>query len=198
MRKVCHGFTVGRRSNDGPKLENQMDASGNFARYDAVARALHWAIAVLILVNLPLGLLHDALKPVNVMPMHKSLGLTVLVLSVVRIVWRLLHPAPPLPGRLSMAQRSAATTVQGLLYILMLALPLSGWIFTSAGKYPLRIFNLFNWPKLALEKGSALEHLAHSGHAFGSWAMLILVVGHAGAALWHQFCLRDGIFRRML
>ena len=166
-------------------------------RYDSVARLLHWAMAALILTALGLGLLHDALKPMNVMPLHKSLGLSVLMLAVVRILWRLTHRAPPLPAHIPPAQRAATGAVHGLLYLLMLAMPMSGWATASAGKYPLSYFGLFAWPKLAVTKGSAAAGAAHQAHGVGGWLMLALVAGHIAAAIWHRMR-RDGIMERML
>ena len=164
-------------------------------RYDTVARALHWAMAALILLALALGMLHDALKPMNVMPLHKSLGLSVLVLAVVRIVWRMTHAAPPLPASLPPVQRALTAMVHGLLYLLMLAMPMSGWATASAGKYPLSYFGLLAVPKLAMSK--PMGAIAHQAHGVQGWLMLALLAGHIGAAIWHRGR-RDGIMERML
>lgn len=165
--------------------------------YDRVARALHWVMAALILTALPLGLLHDALKPRNVMPLHKSLGITVLALAVLRILWRLSHAAPPLPASIAPAQRMAAGAVHGLLYLLMLAMPMSGWAVASMGKYPLSWFGLVALPKLPLVKGTPLGDMIRLGHTIGGWLMLALLVGHVAAALWHHFRLKDNVLQRM-
>lgn len=108
------------------------------ARYTAVARALHWIIAILILGNLVFGFAHDALpKDWAVMPVHKSIGLTALALTLVRIIWRLTHPAPPLPAAMPAWEKGAAHATHVVFYALMLILPLSGWIMSSAGTRPL-------------------------------------------------------------
>lgn len=168
-------------------------------RYNAGARALHWAIAALILANLATGLLHDALeKVVALMPVHKAVGLTVLALSVVRLGWRLTWRAPAYPGSVSAGERGLAKAVHVALYVLMIAMPLSGWVMASAGKYPLSWFGLFDWPKLAVVKPSPLYGLGHEFHEIGGWVLLVLALGHAGAALRHHFVLRDGVLRRML
>ncbi|WP_159976958.1 MULTISPECIES: cytochrome b [unclassified Novosphingobium] len=168
-------------------------------RYNAGARMLHWAIAVLILANLATGLLHDALEGVvAVMPVHKAVGLTVLVLSLARLGWRMCWKAPAYPGSMSGTEIAAAHILHALLYVLMIAMPLSGWIMSSAGKYPLSWFGLFDWPKLAVTKGSTLYEIGHSFHGIGGWTLLALVLGHVAAALRHQFLLRDAVLRRML
>lgn len=166
-------------------------------RYGTGARAFHWVIALVILVVLPLGLLHDALKPLNVMPLHKGLGLTLLLLAPARLLWRLTHRLvfPPLPNAL---MERAAGVVHGLLYLLILVLPLTGWIIASAGTYPLKLLGVIDWPKLAVAKGDPILGPAHEVHELGGWLLLVLLAAHIGAALWHHFRLRDGVLRRML
>lgn len=167
------------------------------ARYDAVARGLHWAMAVLIIANLLSGFLNDALEGiVRVIPVHKSIGLTVLVLSLVRLGWRFAGHRPP-PTAMPAWVRAAAKATHAAFYLLMIALPLSGWIFTSAGKYPLDWFGLFPVPKFAVTKGDAIYTVMHGGHeAMGVIAALLIAL-HVGAALRHHFVLRDQVLRRM-
>lgn len=161
-------------------------------RYNAGARTLHWTIAVLILANLASGLLHVAI------PVHKAIGLTVLVLSLARLALRRTWKAPPYPASMSRAEVGAAHGVHAVLYLFMIAMPLTGWIIASAGKYPLTWFGLFAWPKLAVVKGSAVEGIGHQFHEFGGWLLLALVAGHIAAALRHHFVLKDRVLRRML
>lgn len=162
------------------------------AKYNAGARTLHWIIAALILGNLASGLLDFAI------PVHKAIGMTVLALSVVRLGWRLAWKAPPYPASMSRAEVGAAHGVHALLYLFMVGMPLSGWIFSSAGKYPLTWFGLIELPKLAVTKGSALVSAGRSFHEIGGWLLLALVAGHIAAALRHHFMLKDGVLRRML
>ena len=167
-------------------------------RYNAVARALHWIIAVLIIGNIAGGLLHEPLEDVvNLMPLHKASGLTVLVLSLVRIAWRLTWRAPAQPAGMSAFEVFAAKTTHIVFYALMLAMPLTGWIMASAGKYPLSWFGLFDWPKLAVTRESPVYGIAHEGHELLGWLTLALVVLHVGAALRHHFLLKDNVLRRM-
>jgi len=168
-------------------------------KYNAGARALHWLIALLIIANLASGLLNEALeKTIELMPTHKAIGMTVLVLSLVRLVWRLTWTAPAYPASLSGFEVMAAKAVHVLLYIFMIGMPLSGWIFVSPGKYPLNWFGLFDIAKLPVVKDSLLAGIGHEFHEIGGWLMLALVIGHAGAALRHHFVLKDGVMRRMM
>ena len=166
-------------------------------RYSRVAIAFHWTIAALIVFNLWLGLAHEALpKGWQVMPVHKSIGLTVLALTLGRIGWRLAHPAPPLPGDLRPWERLAAKASHLLLYALMLALPLTGWAMSSGPKrYPLSWFGLVDVPYLPMSADAA--KLGHDAHGLFGWAMIALLLLHVGAALRHHFVLRDNVLARM-
>ncbi|HEY6870736.1 MAG TPA: cytochrome b/b6 domain-containing protein [Novosphingobium sp.] len=166
-------------------------------RYGAGARVFHWVVALVILVVLPLGLLSDALKPLNVMPLHKGLGLTLLLLAPLRLAWRVTHRIafPPLDNPLL---ERAAGAVHALLYLLIVIMPLSGWVIASAGTYPLRLLGVIDWPKLAVAKGDPILGAAREVHELGGWALLALLAAHIGAALWHHLHLRDGVLRRML
>ncbi|MES2174761.1 MAG: cytochrome b [Pseudomonadota bacterium] len=169
------------------------------ARYTTVARALHWIIAVLILGNLFFGFAHDALpKDWAVMPVHKSIGLTVLALTLLRIVWRLTHRAPPLPAAMPAWEKGAAHATHFIFYALMLVLPLSGWIMSSAGTRPLNWFFLFDIPKFGLGKEDAIVTLSRSAHELLPWIWAALILIHIGAALRHHLVLKDDVLRRML
>jgi cytochrome b561 len=175
--------------------------STQIERYGRVAIAFHWAIALLILANWPLGYFAETIEGRfgrNLVPLHKSIGLTVLALSFARLVWRLGHPAPPLPPSLSRWRASAARLTHWGLYLLIIALPLSGWLRTSPNSYPLRWFGLITVPKFPIEQGSTGAELAATGHEVLAWMMLALVVLHVAAALHHHFRLRDAILLRML
>jgi cytochrome b561 len=167
-------------------------------RYGSVARTFHWTIGVLVLVNLVLGLGHDVLKGFPVMPIHKAIGLTVLVLTLGRIAWRLAHRPPPLPAGTARWERPAALTVHWLLYALMIVMPVTGWIMSSAGPYPLSWFGLFDVPKFDVAKGSAFAEASHEGHELLGYLMLALALVHIAAALRHHFIRRDTILARMI
>ncbi|MEG3088010.1 cytochrome b [Sphingomonas sp. PB4P5] len=169
-------------------------------RYHQVAIWFHWAIALLVLANLALGLLHESLFDgiAWVMPVHKSIGLTVLALTLGRIYWRLTHRPPPLPTGVAPWERTVAGITHFLFYVLMLALPLSGWAMVSgsAKRRPLDFFGLVDVPFLPV--GPAVGNAAGNAHGLLGWVMLALVVLHAGGALRHHFLLRDTVLARMI
>lgn len=167
--------------------------------YHRVARWLHWSIALLIIANILIGLVHDALdKTVPLIPAHKAIGMTVLALTLLRILWRITHRAPPLPSAMPGWEKGAAHGLHALFYALMLVLPLSGWVMASANTYPLRWFGLFAIPKLAVAKGQPLVELSRAAHGPLGFVFGALIVLHVGAALRHHFILKDGVLRRML
>ena len=165
-------------------------------RYNSVARVFHAVIAVLVVGNLAGGLLNDYLpKDWNVMPLHKSMGLLILLLSVGRIVWRFTWKTPPYRPAKKAGELMLARAVHVTFYGLMLIMPLTGWIFSSAGKYGAAFFGIpVNLP---VAKGSALAGLSKEGHEILGYAMAALVVLHIATALRHHFMLKDGVLRRM-
>lgn len=167
-------------------------------RYTRVAQSLHWAIAILILLNLLLGFAHDSLpRDWAVMPVHKSIGLTVLALTLVRIGWRLTHPAPPMLATMPGWEKLVANVTHFAFYALLLIMPLTGWIMTSAGDRPLIWFFLFDLPKFGVTKEDAIVGLSSEGHEILGFLFAALIVLHVAAALRHHFVLRDGTLRRM-
>lgn len=168
-------------------------------KYNRGAQVFHWTIAALVIVNLAFGLLHEPLeKAVNLMPTHKAIGLTVLVLTLGRIAWRLRWTKPPLPDSIGPFDRAVASATHLVLYILMLALPLTGWIFSSPSKSPLTWFGLFDLPRLPVTKDGPLVGPSHEAHEILAFVMLALVVLHIAAALRHHFVLKNGLIRRMI
>lgn len=167
-------------------------------RYNRTARALHWIIAVLVLGNIAGGLLHEPLEDiVRLIPLHKAIGITVLALTLVRIAWRFTWQAPPHPAGTSPLEALAARLVHGLFYALMLAMPVTGWIMSSASKYPISWFGLFDIPKFAVTRSDVLYEVAHEGHEILGWLFLALAVLHIAAALRHHLLLKDNVLRRM-
>ncbi len=171
-------------------------------RWGGVSQLLHWTIAVLILaigiVGLTMGELPRTPKYFWVYTAHKSLGLTVLALVTVRLAWRLYAGAPaPVPGTPTWQERIASAT-HWLLYALIFAVPLSGWLYDSASALrPFRWFGLFDVPKLS-PPDKPLSHLAHEVHEWGFWLLIAVVLVHAGAALYHHLVQRDDTLARML
>jgi cytochrome b561 len=166
-------------------------------RYNATARLLHGVIAVLVIGNVIGGLLHDALEDTfNVMPLHKSIGLTVLFLSIVRIGWRFTWKTPEYRPPLKPFDRMVAMAVHWTFYALIVILPVTGWIMASGGSRPLAWFGI-PFPKLDVQKDTPLYEVGHEGHEILGFVMLGLVVLHVTAALRHHYMLKGGVLRRM-
>lgn len=175
--------------------------SEDLQRYTSVAIILHWTIAVLVLANWPLGYFSEAIEQQwawSPVAAHKSIGLRVLALSLVRVGWRLGHPPPAMPSSMPRWKKTAATVTHAALYVLIIALPLTGWLRTSSGKYPLTWFGLVDLPKFPIAPGSAQAATASFSHTVLGWAMVLLVALHVAAALHHQLRLRDRTMRRMM
>jgi cytochrome b561 len=168
------------------------------SRYSRVAQWLHWVIAIMVIGNIVGGIFHDAIgKQFPVMPIHKAVGITVLALTLVRIGWRLTHAAPPLPARMPGWEKGLARFSHLFFYILLLLVPLSGWIMTSAGTRPLTWFGLFDIPKWSVTKDDMIVELSRTHGAMGL-AFAALAILHIAAALRHHYILRDNVMRRML
>lgn len=168
-------------------------------RYSRGAIVFHWTIAALVLVNLWIGLFHDSLpREWKAMPIHKSIGITVLMLTLGRIAWRLSHKPPRLPLSMPAWEKTAARASHFLLYSLLLILPITGWLLSSNPEKPRPIewFFLFKLPVLPATPDIAKT--AHELHEILGWTMAILVVIHIAAALRHHFLLRDPVLARML
>jgi cytochrome b561 len=168
--------------------------------YTRTAIALHWLVAVLILGAFALGLYMVELElsptKLKLYSWHKWLGVTIWMVAVVRLVWRLTHRPPPLPA-LPTWQRIAASTTHVLLYVLVLAIPISGWLFSSASGFPVVYFGVLPLPDL-VGKDKELAKLLQSVHATLNYTLMAIIVVHAAAAIKHHFVDRDVVFHRML
>lgn len=168
-------------------------------RYNAGARTFHWLIALLVLINIAIGLFHEPIeKTVNLMPLHISIGLTVLLLSVARLVWRMTWTKPPYPAAMSPLEARLAGATHALFYVLMIGMPITGWLMVSAGNQPISYFGLFNWPKFGVTRDSFAAGFGHEAHEIGAWVFIALIVLHVAAALRHHFLLKDDVLKRML
>jgi cytochrome b561 len=179
-------------------------------RYTRIAALLHWLVAALIGVNVILGLTADWFPDDWVRPAidtHKSVGLTVLGLVLLRILWRLSHPAPPLPASYPRLERAGAHAAHIGLYLLILLLPISGWMHDSAFKdaaaHPLRIFWVIPWFRIGpiADLDPATKEQMHSAffalHVWAGYALYALVALHILGALKHQFIDHEPEFARM-
>jgi cytochrome b561 len=172
--------------------------------YGAIAIALHWLLAVLLCALMALGWTMVALpdagfdtRKVMLILYHKEIGLAAFAVGVVRLAWRLANPLPALPAGTGYAQEAAARFVHLAFYGLMLALPVSGWLMSSAAAIPVSWFGWFDLPD-AVAPNEALFRRLIDVHRWLGWALAALLCLHAGAALVHHFLLRDDTLRKML
>lgn len=170
-------------------------------RYTRTALTLHWLVAALILAAFVLGgsMVDMSLSPakLKMYSYHKWIGVTAFLLVLVRLAWRLGHRPPPLPAAIPRWQQALAGLTHGLLYLLMLAVPVTGWLMSSAKGFQTVYLGLLPLPDL-LDKDEALGKLLDGVHAFAHDALLVLVVLHVLAALKHHLLDRDDVLSRML
>jgi len=180
------------------------------ARYGSVAMTLHWLIALGVITNICLGLYFADLPKSDpnlfaLVQTHKSIGLTILVLSVARVLWRLVNPVPPLPAGMNPALKWAAHATHFLLYFLILVIPFTGWLLVSASPLglPTMYFGWFAWPDLPgfADMTRAAKHVYQhnfgAAHVFLAWSAIVLIPIHILGALYHHFLRRDDVLKRM-
>ena len=178
-------------------------------RYTLVAIALHWAMAIGIAILAVLGLVmaHVKLDPMRLFQLyqlHKSVGITVLLAAVLRLAWRLIHHPPALPASMPRLERKAASAAHVLLYGFLFGLPLTGWALVSVSvlAIPTVLYGVIPWPHLpilsTLPNKAPVEAVFKLVHAYGAYALIALVAGHAAAALRHHFIIHDDVLLRML
>jgi cytochrome b561 len=170
-------------------------------QWGSVSKALHWVVVALILVmawiGLRMGDMPNGPDKIATYATHKSIGITILVLVLARLAWRLYAGAPDaVPGTPRLQERVASLT-HWALYALLLAMPISGWVVNSSSGFPLQWFGLFNLPAIT-GKDHALHELSEELHEWLFWAMVTLAVLHAAAALYHHLFVRDATLVRML
>jgi len=168
-------------------------------RYNKVSISLHWLIALLIFFNFALGL-YMADLPLSPLKLqryswHKWAGVTVFVLLLIRLLWRITHK-PPAPLPMPRWQHIAATAVHHLLYVFMFIVPISGWLMSSAHGFQTVWFGVLPLPDL-LDKNKELAETLEGVHEFLNYGMLLLVVAHSAGAIKHQFIDKDGLMGRM-
>lgn len=181
-------------------------------RYGAVAIALHWLIAAMVVYMLWLGYstaqAMDESDPrrFDLVQLHKSIGLTILILSIARLIWRIFHPPPTLPAHMPRWEKAATRASHTLFYVLILAVPLFGWATASASPLglPIYLFGLLEWPHLPfladlprVEKAAVVVPI-QTAHATLAYSLLALIALHVGAALKHHFWDRDTVLIRIL
>jgi cytochrome b561 len=173
-------------------------------RYGSVAIVLHWAMAVVLVVLLVMGALMVAMPDVGYdrakitwILVHKAVGIAALLAVALRLIWRAANPLPQLAGGLPEWQRFLARFVHLCFYGLMVAIPISGWLMSSAGGYPVTFLGLFDLPDLVPVNPKHFRTWI-GVHRWLAYALALLALVHAAAALRHHFLLRDDSLRRML
>ena len=166
-------------------------------QYDRVAKILHWCVALLVIGMLILGFyMGDASKAIkgDLYTWHKGIGIIILALMILRLIWRFTHPAPAYPDSMPSWQKAAARINHFLLYALLIAMPLSGWLMSSLYGYYPKILGIALPLPVAINKslGSAIGDV----HEWLAWAIIVVVSIHVLAAVKHLFS-RDGVFKRM-
>ena len=169
-------------------------------RWGAVSQLFHWLIVALLLAMAYLGLtmtdLPNTPHKANVYALHKSIGLTILALAALRLLWRL-YAGRPREVAMPRWQERAAALTHAALYVLLFAIPLSGWLINSTSGFPLRWFGLERIPAIA-HRDAALNALAKDIHETLFWTLAAVAAARAAAALWHHFAQRDATLVRML
>lgn len=171
------------------------------ARFGAVAQLFHWTIVALIITQFTLAQIFDGMKlgkeKIDLIVRHKEIGMTILMLAVLRLVWRLMNPAPVLPSTLKPYEKMLARATHFLLYFLIFAIPLSGWIMSSAANIPVSYFGVFNFPDLT-GADKSLVKTTKTIHEILTISLLVVASLHVLAALKHHFILKDDVLLRML
>jgi len=179
-----------------------MSAATN--RYSKAAIGLHWLIAIMIIGLIVFGILMTNPETPNrfvLYQLHKSFGICVLILSVVRLLWRLGHKPPALPEGMKGWEIAAAKFTHIAFYIIMIGMPLLGWAMVSSTELaiPTKIFNTIPWPDMpGLPRDKALSDIFKNLHHWIGKATIALIVLHVGAALKHHFINKDNVLARMI
>ena len=194
--------TAPTRSSHAALAMVQATASDMGHRYTLTAQALHWVTAILMLSVLPLAWVMMNMPKQSpyretAYMFHKSIGLTILVLVAFRLGWRARHPAPPLPAHLARWEALAARVSHWLLYLVLIAMPISGYLFSAFKGHSTSYFDLFFVPEPPAN--AYLANVAVWFHAVtGQWLVYALIVLHLGATAWHVAVRRDRVLERML
>jgi len=174
-------------------------------RYTRTAVILHWLIAVMIIGQLLGGKIMMWLDPAplkfELFQLHKSFGFIILGLSILRLIWRLMHKAPALPDNLKPWERKAAKFTHVGFYAFIIGLPLSGWVMVSAStpRITTKIFKSIKVPDVpGIPRTETMETITKTAHEVLAYALAALILLHIGAALKHHFVLKDDVLSRML
>jgi cytochrome b561 len=168
--------------------------------YSLTARVLHWLTAVLVLTMIPVGIVmvNIGSGPLQdfLFNLHRSFGVLLIPIILLRLAYRLVHPPPPLPSDIPFVQQCAATCVHGALYTLLIVQPMLGWFGTSAFPAPIGVFGLFELPPI-WPPDRALSDQVFVVHRAIGYLIALLIAAHVAAALFHHVVRRDDVLLRM-
>ena len=181
-------------------------------RYSVGARWFHWVTTLLVFTVIPLGWIFGGFKtkpgnpntyvapfpgtPADYASAHFTVGLAILAIVAARILYRAFHPPPPLPGRAATIEAALSRLTHGLLYAVLLVMPISGYLMVAGDKPPIVILGLFDLPKLPVSK--AQGYVAAVTHVYAQFAVYALILLHFAGTGWHLFVRRDDLLSRML
>lgn len=178
-----------------------MQVRNTTLRYGAVAQLFHWLIVALIITQFVLAIKADGLPlgpaKIAVLAQHKSFGMTIFTLAILRLLWRLVNPVPAVPATTPRWQRIGAHLSHWALYALILITPLFGWLMSSARNFPVSWFGVFTFPDLVQPNKAKYDFFLATHHTLAKVLFCIALL-HAAAALKHHFFDRDNVLRRML
>lgn len=169
-------------------------------RWGVIAKTFHWVIAGLIVLQYVLAKqAHDlpfGLQKLVVLARHKSFGITILALAILRLLWRLANRTPELPANMKPWERAAAHTSHWALYAILFAMPITGWLMSSARNYPVSWFNLVQLPDFVGQNDAIYDAMLTTHHVLAKVLFAVALV-HILAALWHHFIRKDNVLRTM-
>lgn len=170
-------------------------------QYTRTAIFLHWLIALGFIGTFALGFYMQDLplspNKLQLYSWHKWAGISLLLLAIVRLAWRMSNPAPALPNDMGSLTRLAAHVGHWVLYGLMFAIPISGWLMSSAQGFPVVWFGIFTLPDL-VPSNETLGSVFKTAHILLNYTLVLMLIGHVGAALHHHFIKKDTVMSRML
>ncbi|MFJ6024188.1 cytochrome b [Brevundimonas sp. NPDC092305] len=168
-------------------------------RYSTVSLVLHWVVATMVLCQVLLITVHEAQEgPDPFVGLHKAGGVTILVLTLIRILWLLANPAIALPDRMPRWEKLFARATHVLFYVALIVIPLTGWLASSAGGREFTWYGLFQWPLLPIGGGRDTARDLMDLHEIAVKGLYVLIFLHVAGALKHQFIDRDNVLHRMI
>ena len=167
-------------------------------RYSIISLILHWLIAALVVTQVALITVYESTESRDFVNAHKSVGLTILVLTLVRLGWRIANPAIPLPDTMRRWEKWLARATHVLFYAFLIGMPLVGWAASSAAGRDVQWFGLFPWPLLPIAGGREMAGQLMDMHELAAKALYVLIALHVAGALKHHFIDRDNVLHRMV